>query len=81
MLTFNNFDIVDEIIQHAIKAEDIAYYQARKFFASKRAMHTTSSLHDSKLSGLSEKFSPSPKVRIGSPAFIVNNRGIAHWNF
>ena len=35
ILTFKNFDNVDEIIQHAIKAEDIANYQARKFSVSK----------------------------------------------
>ena len=28
ILTFKNFDNVDEIIQHAMKAEDIANYQA-----------------------------------------------------
>ena len=35
ILTFKNFDNVDEIIQHTIKAEDIANYQARKFSMSK----------------------------------------------
>lgn len=34
-LAFRNFDNVDEIIKHAIKAEDIANYLARKFSASK----------------------------------------------
>ena len=35
ILTFKHFDIIDEIIQHAIKAKVIANYQARKFNASK----------------------------------------------
>lgn len=35
ILEFKNFDNVDEINQHAIKAEDIANYQARKFSVSK----------------------------------------------
>ena len=34
ILAFQNFD-VDEIIQHAVKAKDIANYQTRKFSSSK----------------------------------------------
>ena len=35
ILTFKHFDNVDEIVQHAIKAEGIANHQARKLNASK----------------------------------------------
>ena len=55
ILTFKHFDNVDEIVQHAIKTEDIANDQARKFNASKWVMQKNSSLQDSKPSASLEK--------------------------
>ena len=48
--------MLDEIIQHAIKAEDIANYQAQKFGASKWTVQKYPSMQDFKPSGSSEKF-------------------------
>ena len=48
ILAFKNFVNVDEIIQHAIKAEDIANYQAREFSASKWTTQKIPSMQDSK---------------------------------
>ena len=57
ILTFKNFDNVDEIIQHAIKAEDIANYQARKFSVSKCSAQMTPAKPDFNPSAnSSEKF-------------------------
>ena len=53
ILAFKNFDNVDEIIQHAIKAEGIATYQTRKFSASKWPAQKTTSKPDSNTGGSS----------------------------
>ena len=55
LLTFRFFDNVNQIIQHAIKAEDIENYQAWKFNASRWVVQKNSSMRDSKPSGSSEK--------------------------
>ena len=47
ILTFKNFDNVDEVIQHAIKAEDIANYLARKSSVSKCPAQKTPSKSNS----------------------------------
>ena len=46
---------VDEIVWHAINAEEIGNHQARKFNASKWAVQKNSSVENSKPSGSSEK--------------------------
>ena len=55
ILTFKHFDIVDEVVQHAIKGEHIANYQVKKFNASKWVVQKNSSLQDSKPNGSFEK--------------------------
>eukprot|EP00268_Persea_americana_P013608 TRINITY_DN16021_c0_g1_i1.p1 TRINITY_DN16021_c0_g1~~TRINITY_DN16021_c0_g1_i1.p1 ORF type:complete len:108 (-),score=10.10 TRINITY_DN16021_c0_g1_i1:222-545(-) len=81
ILVFKNFDNVYEIIQHAIKAEDIANYQDRKIKAYKWATQKTTTKPDSNPGGsYSKKSSPSLKARVSSHPFIVNNRVIDHLN-
>ena len=60
-MSLKNFDDVDEIVQHAIDAKDIANYQAQKFSTSKWAAQKTPSLQDSKPSGPSEKVFSKPE--------------------
>ena len=58
ILTFKHFDNVDEIVQHAIQAVDIANYQAQKFGVSKWPAKKTPSKSDPNPSASSsEKFS------------------------
>ena len=61
ILAFKHFDNVDEIVQHAIKAEGIANHQARKLNASKWVMQKNSSIAGSKPSDSSEKVFTKPE--------------------
>jgi len=63
ILTFKHFDNVDEIVQHAIKAEGIANHQARKLNASKWVMQKNSSIAGSKPSDSSEKVFVKPECQ------------------
>lgn len=55
ILAFKHFDNVDEIIQYAIKAEEIANHQARKLNTSKWVIQKNSSTAGSKPFDSSEK--------------------------
>ena len=61
ILAFKHFDNVDEIVQHAIKAEGIANHQARKLNASKWVMQKNSSIAGPKPSDSSEKVFTKPE--------------------
>ena len=61
ILAFKHFDNVDEIVQHAIKAEEIANHQARKLNASKWVMQKNSSIAGSKPSDSSDKVFTKPE--------------------
>ena len=61
ILAFKHFDNVDEIVQHAIKAEGIANHQARKLNASKWLVQKNSSIAGSKPSDSLEKVFAKPE--------------------
>ena len=76
ILTFKNFDNVDEIIQHAIKAEDIANYQARKFSVSKWPGQKTPAKPDFNPSAnSSEKFSSKSEDQNKFTCFHCKQKG------
>lgn len=76
ILTFKNFDNVDEIIQHAIKAEDIANYQARKFSVSKWPVQKTPAKPDFHPStSSSDKFSSRSKDQNKFTCFHCKQKG------
>ena len=76
ILTFKNFDNVDEIIQHAIKAEDIANYQAKKFNTSKwPTQKVLSKLDFNPIASSSEKFVSKPEDQNRFTFFHCKHKG------